>query len=75
MDGRVQAKLSRREFLIGAGGFAAGAAVGSALGGGLLSLSPAEAADPKAPEWPWPYVKLDPDVGRKLGYELYYKGG
>lgn len=66
-------RLSRREFLVGASGFAAGAAVGSVLGGGLLDLVPAQAAE--APAWPWPYTELDPEAARKIGYELYYQGG
>ncbi|HHW15536.1 MAG TPA: hypothetical protein GXX28_11485 [Firmicutes bacterium] len=68
-------RLSRREFLIGGSGFVAGAAVGSVLGGGLFALSPAKASEPAAPAWPWPYQTLDPERGRKLGYELYYQGG
>lgn len=66
---------SRREFLIGSGGFAAGAAVGSVLGGGWLSPSAAQAAETKAPAWPWPYVKLDAEKGRKMAAELYFQGG
>jgi len=29
----------------------------------------------QVPEWPWPYVKLDPEVVRKRGYDGYFKGG
>lgn len=68
-------KLTRREFLAGAGGFAAGAAVGAVLGGGALSVAtPALAAEP-APAWPFPYQKLDPEAVRKIGYQAYYEGG
>ncbi|MDI6871782.1 MAG: C-GCAxxG-C-C family protein [Bacillota bacterium] len=71
----MSAKMTRREFLAGAGGFAAGAAVGAVLGGGALSLvSPAQAAE-AVPNGPWPYVKLDPEVVRKKGYESYWQGG
>jgi len=49
----------------------AGAAVGSALGGSLLT----SAAEPEFHPLPWPYVKLDPERARKLGYELYFQGG
>ncbi|MBO8126595.1 MAG: C_GCAxxG_C_C family protein [Firmicutes bacterium] len=65
-------KMSRREFLVGTGGFAAGAAVGAVLGGGVFNLLPAAAAEAT---YPYPYVKLDPEKVRKYGYELYYQGG
>jgi hypothetical protein len=64
--------MSRREFLAGAGGFAAGAAVGSLLGGGL-SLVPSALAAPAS--WPYPYAKLDPAVVSKKGYQYYWEGG
>lgn len=69
--------LSRREFLVGAGGFTAGALVGSVLGSSALDLFPkAQAASAsEVPGWPWPYKKLDPDAARKLGYQAYYEGG
>ncbi|MBO8127062.1 MAG: hypothetical protein H0Z38_07490 [Firmicutes bacterium] len=61
-------KLTRREFLVGSSSFAAGAAVGSVLGGGIFNLMTAKAAE--TPEWPWPYAKLDPERAKKDGYEL-----
>lgn len=67
-------KVSRREFLAGAGGFAAGAAVGAVLGGGALNLVPALAAESTA-VWPMPYKKLDPEAVRKAGYLAYGEGG
>jgi hypothetical protein len=60
--------LSRREFLVGAGGFAAGLAV---AGAGNL-LTPATLAAEAVPAWPWPYAKLDPEAARKAGYYGYY---
>lgn len=76
MKEKLSERLSRREFLVGASSFTAGAAVGSVLGVGMLNLAkPASAAEVAAPAWPWPYVKLDPNAVRKLGYELYYQGG
>ncbi|NLY56069.1 MAG: hypothetical protein GX058_06125 [Firmicutes bacterium] len=63
--------LTRREFLLSSSSFMAGAAVGSALGGSLLT----SAAEPEFHPLPWPYVKLDPERARKLGYELYFQGG
>lgn len=67
--------MSRRDFLAGTGGFAAGAAVGAALGGGVFNLFSAQAAENAAPPSPWKYVKLDPEVVRKKGYDLYHNGG
>ncbi len=63
--------LTRREFLLSSSSFVAGAAVGSVLGGNIF----ASAAEPEFHALPWPYVKLDPEVARKLGYELYFQGG
>lgn len=61
-------KLSRREFMVGAGGFAAGLAVA-----GMGNLVPtALAADVT---WPYPYKKLDPEVVRKAGFDAYADGG
>lgn len=70
----TEKKVSRREFLAGAGGFAAGAAVGAMLGGGALNLVPSVLAAEGA-KWPYPYKKLDPDTVRKAGYQAYYDGG
>lgn len=64
--------MSRREFLVGAGGFAAGVAAASVLGGSLIPKAEAAAAVPPAP---WPYVQLDPDVVAKKGYQYYAEGG
>lgn len=73
MKEELKDKMSRREFLAGASGFAAGATVGAVLGGSVLNLVPAKAAE--APAWPWPYKQLDPEKARKIGHELYYQGG
>ncbi|MBO8127363.1 MAG: hypothetical protein H0Z38_09040 [Firmicutes bacterium] len=67
----IQDKLTRREFLIGASGFTAGAAVGATLGGSVFDILPAKAA---GNELPWPYVKLDPEVARIRGYEMTREG-
>lgn len=68
--------FSRREFLTGAGGFAATIAAGTILtSGGLGLFSKTRAAEtPEAPPWPWPYTKLDPEVVAEKGYEGFYKG-
>lgn len=65
-------RLSRREFLAGAGGFAAGATVGAVLGGGFLGGPSVQAAEVALP---WPYVELDPEVARKRGYEMTKSSG
>lgn len=63
--------LTRRGFLTGVGGVAAGVAAGIAVGG--IGVSSALAA-PEAGVWPMPYAKLDPDEVRKLGHLGYYEG-
>ena len=64
MNGQKEG-LSRRGFLTGVGGLAAGLAVG-------VAAVPAIAA--KEVVWPMPYVKLDPEEVRKLGHLGYYEG-
>jgi len=59
-----QKNISRRGFLTGAG---AVLTVGSL---GLVSCGSSEA---EAPEWPFEYVKLDPEVVRKKGHLGYYE--
>lgn len=61
--------LSRRDFLVSAGSFAASAL---ASGGVLGAASPAMAA---APALPWPYVTLDPSAVMQTAYNNYYVGG
>lgn len=65
-------ELSRRELIIRAGSFAAGAAVAAA---GLPIVTDAEAkAKIKKAQYPWPYVKLDPKEVAERAYENWYKG-
>src|SRR5690554_966038 len=59
-------QVSRRAFLAGTGGFVAGAALGSRLFSAVGLAAPAQA---DVPEWPWPYVPLDPEAVRRKGYE------
>lgn len=69
----VNKLVPRRKFLLSAGMFAAGAALSAcALTEEPLKI-PASSAD--VPAWPWPYIKLDPEVARKKGYEAYFNGG
>lgn len=56
--------LSRRGFLTGAG---------VALTAGALTLTGCGAQAAKAPEWPFKYVKLDPEVVRKKAHKGYYE--
>jgi hypothetical protein len=77
-------KLTRREFVAGSAGFAAGVAVGSGslglLSGCLTKPEPkvvekiVEVEKPaKIPPIPWPYEKLDPEKVAKIAYENWYK--
>ncbi|HIJ78878.1 MAG: C-GCAxxG-C-C family protein [Desulfobulbaceae bacterium] len=58
--------LSRREMMIGTGVLAATTAV--AHFGGLVKK-----ADASAPQWPWPYKKLDPAKTAELCYNEWYR--
>lgn len=56
-----------------------GALVGAGAAGavsGMTALSPKNlfAKTGKTYEWPWPYAKLDPESGRKLGHDAYWSG-
>lgn len=61
--------LSRRDFLVSAGSFAASAL---ASGGVLGAIAPAMAA---APALPWPYVTLDATAIGQAAYNNYKVGG
>ena len=66
-------KLSRRKLFADAGKFIAGAAIGAGIvgvGSGALVRGQSE----KAPEWPWPYVKLDPQAVAAKAYEIFPQG-
>ncbi len=63
---------TRREFIIGAGKIAAGAAAVSALNPVLNTI--AEEA-PAAPEYPFTYVKLDPEEVKEHCYQRFYDYG
>lgn len=62
--------ISRRGLLAGAGMFAAGAALSS---GAMGFLTDAEAKTQAAPQWPWPYVKLDPARTAEIAYNEWYR--
>jgi hypothetical protein len=63
-------EVSRRGLLKGAGIFA-GIAV--ATSGGLSLLTRAEAKSGPTEQWPWPYVKLDPQKTAELAYNEWYR--
>jgi hypothetical protein len=62
--------MSRRKFLIGAGGLAVGTIAASAG----LNLTDSKVEAKGETEWPWPYKKIDPEVARKKGHAGYYEG-
>jgi|SRR5208283_4947662 len=70
-DGRVfEEGVSRRTLIktaIGVGGLAA------VTGGGFGFLSRAEASSGISKNWPWPYVKLDPEKTGELAYNEWYR--
>lgn len=70
-----QAKLSRRSFFSTAGIFMSGAVATAAVG---CSCTPMFKKKEPAKEqaqvsWPYPYVKLDPELVREKAYVGYYK--
>lgn len=68
----VESGVSRRGLLAATGGFAAGVAVGTLLGGAGLAGLKAKAQE--VPAWPWPYVKLDPDAVAQKAHASFYEG-
>lgn len=69
-------QVSRRNFLKGAASVA-GVTLLSGAGGLLLagcSGTQATAAE-KAPEWPFPYKKLDPEKAAERAYKAYKEAG
>lgn len=71
--GKLPENLSRRAFLTGTGAVLVG---GALLAGRTATAdtgtNKTEAEAPAVPEWPWPYVELDPEVVRKKGHLGYY---
>ncbi|MDH3787865.1 MAG: amidohydrolase family protein [Xanthomonadales bacterium] len=64
---------ARRKFLAQSGLMTTGMMVGAAGLGGILQAHDTE--DATAPEWPWPYTRLDVEQVRKRGHKYYYEGG
>lgn len=75
--------VNRRKFLKGLGATAIGAGLLCTTGGLLLTGcdSPQEEAQVKtnggssAPEWPYTYVKLDPEKVAERTFQAYKEGG
>lgn len=78
-EGKHGKNLSRRGFISGAGMTAlVGAAglVASRSAQPAVAQSPEECPESESievPEWPWPYVELDPELVRKKGHLGYYE--
>jgi len=64
-----ETKLSRRRFFTSAGAFMTGAVATAA---GFTMLPKKAAARKEDAAWPYPYVKLDPEVVREKAYVGYY---
>ncbi len=67
---KEQKVISRRNFLVGAGGVAGALALGKVTG--LMDPKPAEAV---VNPMPWPYEPLDVEIVRKRGFDAYFVGG
>jgi len=67
-------RLSRRKLFSDTGKLVAGAALGAGIVG-VGSRSVIQGRAQEVPEWPWPYVKLDPEEVRKRAYDSYYTPG
>ena len=70
-------QISRKDFMKGVGVTVAGVAVTGGLGGLLTGCAAQEAAadTSTAPEWPFPYKKLDPAVVEARSFQSYYDMG
>ncbi len=68
---------TRRDFFrrtLKYGAVATAGAAGAAAAIPALMPNPLFAETKKTYEWPWPYTKLDPEAGRKLGHDSYWSG-
>jgi len=73
-----ESEVSRRNFIQMAGVAVGGLAVGAV--GGYSLIPPKETiidneVEREVPDWPWTYVKLDPDAAAKRAYDSYWVGG
>lgn len=75
-------QITRKEFMKGMGISLAGVAMAGGVGGLLTACSSDTASasvdvaggSQETPQWPFKYVKLDPDKVEKAGYEGYKEG-
>ncbi|MFH7321593.1 C-GCAxxG-C-C family (seleno)protein [Desulfurivibrio sp. D14AmB] len=63
-----EVNLDRRKMMVGTGVLTAGLLLTKA--GGLLGTAQAKS---QMANWPWPYVKLDPDETAELAYNEWYR--
>ncbi len=70
-------QISRKDFMKGVGVTVAGVAVTGGLGGLLTGCAAPEAAadTTTAPEWPYPYKKLDPAKVEERAFNGYKEMG
>ncbi|MCR3956137.1 MAG: hypothetical protein NUK57_07540 [Gudongella sp.] len=70
-------QISRKDFMKGVGVTVAGVAVTGGLGGLLTGCAAPEAAadTTTAPEWPYPYKKLDPAKVEERAFKGYKEMG
>ncbi len=69
-------QISRKDFMKGVGVTVAGVAITGGLGGLLTGCAPEAAADTTtAPEWPFPYKKLDPSAVEARAFNGYKEMG
>ncbi len=75
-------QISRKDFLKGVGKTVAGVTILGGMGGILTACNSPAAVTPDAsavgeagkPEWPFPYVKLDPAKAEQRAYDAYKTG-
>jgi hypothetical protein len=70
----LEAALTRRNLIIGAGKCALSAVGITALATAVPGfISKAEAVGGPTEKWPWPYVKLDPEKTAEIAYNEWYR--
>lgn len=68
-------EISRKDFMKKMGTSIAGVAVVGGVSGLLTGCTSTASADVEAPTYPFKYVKLDPAVAEKRGYDTYFEKG
>ena len=72
---KTENQISRKDFLKKAGMTVAGVAVTGSLLTACSTDTTASVDTSQAPEWPFPYKKLDAAVGEERGYNNYHEKG